>query len=524
MPNTIAARSLAGLRSAAVAGIVLTLLVHPAIGAEEPSKPTAKEQPAALVVPAAAPKAATAPKGPVAPEAMDGLQFADLSPDQKALATSLLNENGCDCGCGMKVAVCRRDDSKCTRSLGIGKQVIDLVKQGKSRDEIVRVALSPPSKFVQFAISPGDAPSLGPASAKITVVHYFDFQCPFCQKVLPTLEQIRKDYPDDVRIVYKMHPLSIHPNAVPAAEAALAAGAQGKFFEMHKKLFDNQQKLTRDTFLALAKELGLDVARFTKELDDHTYLPAIQKQAKEVEDLGAMVTPVSFISGRVVNGAKPYDQFKDIIDEELGWAKAGKRPDFKIGKNISEATAKKEPTGPDPNKVYDLRAGDAPFRGPANAKVTILHYFDYQCPFCVRVAPTLEQILKSYPNDVRVVYKMHPLPIHSNAMNAAEAAQAAKAQNKFAEMSEKLMANSTALSRDKILQIATEIGLDMKRFTSDLDSLAHKAAIDAEAQEAISVGANGTPASFINGRFVSGAQPFEAFKAIIDSEIAKVTK
>jgi thiol-disulfide isomerase/thioredoxin len=114
-----------------------------------------------------------------------------------------------------------------------------------------------------------------------------------------------------------------------------------------------------------------------------------------------------------------------LSDEEIGWATAGKRPEFKTGKNVSE-TAVKAPSaaGPDPNKVYTLAAGDGPSKGPKNAKVTVLHYFDYQCPFCVKVAPTLEQLLADYPNDVRVVYKMHPCRMHQNAMIAAEAARA----------------------------------------------------------------------------------------------------
>ncbi len=470
------------------------------------------------------PKPAPAP-GPVAAEEMTGLVWDGLSAEQKTLAVSILNDNSCDCGCGMKVAVCRRDDKKCPRSPGLGAQVIDLVKKGESREEIVKAVLTPPSKFVQFPLTPGDSPAVGPKNAKVVLLHYFDYQCPFCSKVAPAIDQILKDYPNDVRVVYKMHPLPMHPNAMPAAEAAMAAAAQGKFMEMHKKLFENQQQLTRDKYIALAKEIGLDVDKFTKDIDANAYAAAIQKDAGEAEGVGASGTPASFINGRYLSGAKPYGSFKDMIDEELGWAKANNRPDFKTGKNVAEASARPAaPAGPDPNKVYDIAAGDAPSRGPKDAKVTILHYFDYQCPFCVRVSPTIEQLLKDYPHDVRVVYKMHPLSIHQHAMEAAEAAMAANAQGKFNEMHEKLFANSTALSRDKYLQIASEIGLDLKKFTNDIDTHAHKASIDAEAQEAMKVGATGTPSSFVNGRYLSGAQPLESFKKLIDEEIAKAKK
>jgi protein-disulfide isomerase len=329
--------------------------------------------------PTAAPKPpAAAPAGPVPAEAMQGLDFSGLTPEQKTLAVSILNENSCDCGCGMKLAVCRRDDPKCPRSPVLGKQVIEMVKAGKSRDEIVKTALTPPTKYVQFPLTAGNAPSVGPANAKVVILQYFDYQCPFCARIVPTLDQILKEYPNDVRLVYKMHPLSIHPNAVPAAQAALAAAAQGKFLEMDKKLFENQQKLTRDTFIALAKEIGLDVGRFTKDIDGNAYAAEIQKQSKEAEDIGATGTPATFVNGRYVSGAKPFAFFKEMIDEEIGWAKAGNRPEFKTGKNVSETAVRKAATGPDPNKVYDLAAGNSPVRGPAGAKVTILHYMDYQ--------------------------------------------------------------------------------------------------------------------------------------------------
>jgi protein-disulfide isomerase len=142
----------------------------------------------------------------------------------------------------------------------------------------------------------------------------------------------------------------------------------------------------------------------------------------------------------------------------------------------------------------------------------------------VRVGPTLEQILTDYPKDVRVVYKMHPLPMHKNAMIAAEAALAAGAQGKFFEMNQKLLENSASLSRDKILALAGALGLDVKRFTNDLDTHAFKAAIDADTKEAMGAGATGTPASFINGRFLNGAAPIASFKKLVDEELAKATK
>jgi protein-disulfide isomerase len=125
------------------------------------------------------------------------------------------------------------------------------------------------------------------------------------------------------------------------------------------------------------------------------------------------------------------------------------------------------------------------------------------------------------PGDVRIAFMQHPLPMHGQAMIAAEAAMAASAQGKFKPMHDKLGENSRLLSREKILEIAKEIGLDMEKFTKDLDTRAYKAEIDRQTAEVMKTGATGTPATFINGKFLGGAQPYESFKKLVDEELAK---
>ena len=129
--------------------------------------------------------------------------------------------------------------------------------------------------------------------------------------------------------------------------------------------------------------------------------------------------------------------------------------------------------------------------------------------------------MADYPKDLRVVYKQHPLEFHKNAMTAAQASLAAHAQGKFAALHQKLLDNAANLSRERAIELAGEAGLDVARFTRDFDSPAVKATITAETQEAMTLGASGTPASFINGRDLSGAQPYEVFKKLIDEELAK---
>jgi len=481
----------------------------------------------ALAIPAvrsADSKPAAAP-GPIPAENMKDVSFEGLDAEKKALAVQLFNEQGCDCGCGMKVAACRKDDSKCGRSLELTKQVTGLLKDGKSKDEILKAAFTPPSKFVQFPLEAGDSPALGPKDAKVTVLHYIDYQCPYCSRIAPTMAQLREAYPNDVRVVIKMHPLSFHQNAQIAAEAAMAAHAQGKFFEMHDRLFKNQQALTRDNILKWAQEIGLDVPRFTKDLDDHVQAARIAKEAQEVEGIGATGTPASFVNGRYVSGAKPLDFFKGMVEEELGWARAGNRPAFKTGKNVAETQAPqpKGSGGPglDPNKVYELTAGNGPSKGPSAAPVTVLHYFDYQCPVCKRVGPTIEELLAAYPKEVRVMFKMRPLSSHPQGMISAEAAMAANAQGKFFQMHEKLYENQAALSPEKIYAIAQEIGLDMDRFKKEMDAHTYRPGIEAEVKAVQAIGSNSTPTTFINGRALVGSQPLTSFQRVVNEELAK---
>ena len=464
-----------------------------------------------------------APSGPIPAEQMKDVSFEGLDADKKAMLVKLFNEQGCDCGCGMKVAGCRRDDSKCGRSLELAKQVIGLAKEGKTRDEILKAAFQPPSKFVQFALEAGDSPALGPKDAKVTVLHYVDYQCPYCSRVAPTMAQLREAYPNDVRVVFKMHPLSFHQNAQIAAEAALAAHAQGKFAEMHDRLFKNQQGLTRDNILKWAQEIGLDVPRFTKDLDEHAYAARIAKEVQEVEAIGATGTPATFVNGRYVSGAKPLDFFKTLVDEELGWARAGNRPAFKTGSNVKESQAPQPKGGPglDPNKVYALTAGSGPSKGPADAPITVLHYLDYQCPVCKRVGPTIDELVTAYPKEVRVIFKMRPLSSHPQGMISAEAALAAHAQGKFFEMHAKLYENQAALSPDKIHALAQEIGLDMARFKKELEAHTYRPAIEAEVKAVQAVGSNSTPTTFINGRALVGAQPLTSFQRVVNEELAK---
>jgi len=158
----------------------------------------------------------------------------------------------------------------------------------------------------------------GDKNAKVTMIEYSDFQCPFCQRHVPTLDKILADYKGKVRLIYRHFPLtSIHPNAQKSAEAAECAGEQGKFWEMHDKLFENQTALQVDNLKQYAKDLGLNTSQFNSCLDDGKYASKVNKQASEAQASGITGTPGTWVGDQLVKGAYPYDTFKQLVDAQL---------------------------------------------------------------------------------------------------------------------------------------------------------------------------------------------------------------
>jgi len=169
-------------------------------------------------------------------------------------------------------------------------------------------------------VSPDD-PAQGSTTAPVTLVEFSDFQCPFCAQVMPTLKRVQQTYGDKVRVVWKDFPLTaIHPQAFGAAQAGQCAQEQGKFWELHDRLFANQQALQPEALKAHAAAAGLDATTFDECLDSGKHADAVQAQMNAATSLGVVSTPTVFVNGRAVSGAQPYEAFAKIIDEELARA------------------------------------------------------------------------------------------------------------------------------------------------------------------------------------------------------------
>jgi protein-disulfide isomerase len=372
----------------------------------------------------------------------------------------------------------------------------------------------------------GNSPAKGPATALVTIVEWSDFQCPFCSKVIPTLDEITKTYGDKVRLVWKDNPLPFHPRAEPAAELAREARAQkGEkgFWAAYDLLWKNQQKLSDEDLLGYAKELQLDVDKVKTAISEKRYGAEISADQDLADDLQAGGTPHFFINGRRLVGAQPLEKFKAVIDEEI------KKSEALLAKGVAAKDLYaeiikdgKEPPPPE-RKTVEAPGPDAPWKGGEKAKVVVNVFSDFECPFCKRVEDTVSQVEKAYGDKIKIVWRHKPLPMHKNAPLASEASQEIfkqKGNDAFWKYHGMLFAKQgtpDAFSRASLEKYAEELGgIDMAKFRKALDTNVHKAFVDAESKVADAAGISGTPAFVINGYFISGAQPFPKFKKIID--------
>ena len=191
----------------------------------------------------------------------------------------------------------------------------EVIAELRSGGPALRVTLEAPRRSVEVAATD---PSRGNASAAITIIEFSDFQCPYCQRVSPTLKRVQEKYGDRVRVVWKDFPLTeIHPQAFKAAEAAHCAGDQGRFWDFHDTLFANQRALEIADLKRYASDLSLDTAVFAACLDTSKYAERVRTGVAAGNRLGVTSTPTVYVNGRVLAGAYPYETFVAIIDEEL---------------------------------------------------------------------------------------------------------------------------------------------------------------------------------------------------------------
>jgi protein-disulfide isomerase len=253
---------------------------------------------------------------------LPGVDWKGLGAAKKQAALRLMQAEGCSCGCGMKVAECRVKDPSCGVSRKLSGSIVKLTGEGKDnaaiKAELDRVAKEgPPVLDDAVQISTAGDPVIGPANARMTIVEFSDFQCPYCSKAVAQMKEVMRQMPKDVKLIFKQFPLDSHSDAQFAAEVALAAQAQGKFWEMHDLLYAGFPDLRRARIMAYAKELKLDIPKFTADVDSHKFKARVRTEEQEGEAAGVAGTPTFFFNGKKYNSVFEASQVVPLIKKEL---------------------------------------------------------------------------------------------------------------------------------------------------------------------------------------------------------------
>ena len=416
--------------------------------------------------------------------------------------------------------------------------------------EVAPPAPPVPQTRYRADLRPDDA-ALGGPEPLVTVVVFSDYACPPCARSWQVLDHLVEDYGDDLRVVFRSLTVPGFGDGERAAEAALAAGAQGQFWPMHRRLFQ-EMRFDRATLQAHAAALGLDVPRFLDDLDLGAFSgPRVQHRRQAVE-LGIYFGPVALVNGRPVVGFRDEASWHALLDEEILAAHARLRDGtprrdlyaaFQEGSisapielDPAAEAARQQLEGrfavdlktlpadfhrAEPGHRYMVEVGDAPALGPVDAPVQLVAFMDFECPYCRRAAQEgFDELLRRYPEELRLGFRHLPLPIHRAADGAARAAIAADRQGQFWPFATRLLAPEVkGLGRSTFLAIARDLHLDEARFLADLDGPEAAAVVREDMLLARRLGLDATPGFFLNGRYVSGFRGVQALAAEIDAEL-----
>jgi protein-disulfide isomerase len=402
-------------------------------------------------------------------------------------------------------------------------------------------------------VSPDDY-AIGGEHPLVTIVVWSDYACGPCGRTWQVMKNLVEDYGDDVRVVFRAGTVPGFQHGERAAEAALAAGAQGKFWDMHWRLFEHPDDFSRPVLRKHAEAIGLDVQKFLDDLDTGAYAGQRIRDRRQATGLGLGPLPAAFINGLFVLGYKDEHAWHGLVDRELVTARkliqdgtprtdvyaefmrtavvgAVTEESEEAKRLMAERKAKQDAEKPelikrpDPAQRYAVPTGTYGF-GPKDAPVVVVEFVDYQCPYCLKAhEQVVPKLLADYPDDVRVEIRHLPLEIHAAAAGAARAALAVARQGEdgFAAFHAKLfeLAGQGDLGFSTFVREVAALGLDVERFKTDFQTREVSDALQADLLLARQLGVYGTPGFFINGRYVQGARSPETFASLIDEDLAR---
>jgi protein-disulfide isomerase len=230
---------------------------------------------------------------------LPGVDTHDFTPREKREFSRYVGQFAAPCpAVAVPLAQCILEERNCKPCLSAARAIAKAVREGMAAEQVRDLYAARFDSTTAKTISLQGSPSRGPDDAAVTIVEFADFECPFCQALAPKLDGIWETRKDSVRFVYKFLPLAMHPHGEIAARAAIAAQAQGKFWEMHRELFASGGRLEESDLRAYAKAAGLDLAQFAADMNSPATTAHIETDRKLAEDLGVKGTPTIFINGR----------------------------------------------------------------------------------------------------------------------------------------------------------------------------------------------------------------------------------
>lgn len=297
-------------------------------------------------------------------------------------------------------------------------------------------------------------------------------------------------------------------------ESEFLKGIENDLYEAEMKVYDI--KFARLQAMLLEKFMAKDPSK--KNLSNDEFLNQIIAKSIKVSDADIE----KFIKDRQIPKDQVNPEIKDRIKQFIEMEQKKGAVEKWLGEQTKNTPVEVYLTKP-ARPVFDVNIADAPFKGGSDAKVTIVEYSDFQCPFCSKAATIIAEIEKKYGHKVKIAFKNFPLPFHNQARLAAEAAMCANEQNVkfFWKMHDSMFADQTKLDKDNLISTAKKAGLKEADFKACLEAGKFKAKVEEDVVQGQKIGIKSTPTFFINGKLVAGAQPIEVFSEVIDEELAK---
>ena len=360
------------------------------------------------------------------------------------------------------------------------------------------------------------------AKALVTMVAYVGYTCPYSRKQMLVFDDLQQTYGAELRLVLKQLPLPMHTMGEPSALAALCAHDQGKFWEMNAALFGDD-RLVRASLGPKAAKVGLDMQAFNKCLTTGAHRARLAEEREHAQRIGARGTPITYINGRQLVGALPVAEFQTVIDAELIRARAKVAEGAAVEGLYDALMSGAQLLQPLGDATVRLDIVRSPTLGDRLHPVQLVVFSDYQCPYCVALEPQLKALYERYKGKLGVTIKHFPLSSHKAARPAAMAAYCAHKQGRFWPMHEALLASHATLSGSVIDGIARQVGLDMGTYGDCLEEPESSRHIDADRQEGVRAGLQGTPTLLFNGRRydLSFGTSVESLSKVVDQLLAE---